>query len=95
MRCKRYHFLAPDGLSLIPFSIFECMMYIWDVHYCADKYPSQRTWKQRSVQVFNVIVLLLSIFAMVAGTYAAAVTIRDDVASNATSKPFSCDDNSG
>ncbi|OWZ44048.1 neutral amino acid transporter [Cryptococcus neoformans var. grubii Br795] len=75
--------------------IFECMMYIWDVHYCADKYPSQRTWKQRSVQVFNVIVLLLSIFAMVAGTYAAAVTIRDDVASNATSKPFSCDDNSG
>lgn len=71
------------------------MMYIWDVHYCVDKYPSQRTWKQRSIQVFNVIVLLLSKFAMVAGTYAAAVTIRDDVASNATSKPFSCDDNSG
>ncbi|KIR42716.1 neutral amino acid transporter [Cryptococcus deuterogattii 99/473] len=75
--------------------IFECIMYIWDVYYSADKYPSQRTWKQRSIQAFNVIVLVLSMFAMVAGTYAAAVIIRDDVASNATTKPFSCGDNSG
>lgn len=70
-------------------------MYIWDIYYSADKYPSQRTWKQRSILAFNIVVLFLSMFAMVAGTYAAAVIIRDDVASNATTKPFSCGDNSG
>ncbi|ODN77461.1 hypothetical protein L202_04638 [Cryptococcus amylolentus CBS 6039] len=76
--------------------VFEGMMFIYDLRINPDKYPNRNKWWHKGLEVMNWVVMIgLGLFATVAGTYAAAVTIRADVSAGSTTQPFSCADNSG
>lgn len=61
--------------------IYDCRLY--------DKRPFD-TLKKKLIHVANAVMILLSVFCTVAGTYAAIVLIKD----GKSTPPFSCADNS-
>ncbi|WVQ75642.1 hypothetical protein IAR50_005271 [Cryptococcus sp. DSM 104548] len=75
--------------------IFEGMMYIYDIRTNPEKYPNRGKWWHKGMQAMNWVVMIgFGLFATVAGTYAAAITIRNDASSGTSSGSFSCADNS-
>ncbi|TYJ58994.1 hypothetical protein B9479_000433 [Cryptococcus floricola] len=75
--------------------IFEGMMFIYDLRVNPEKYPNRQKWWHKLMQVMNWAVMIgFGLFATVAGTYAAAITIKNDAASGTSSGSFSCADNS-
>lgn len=68
------------------------MMYIYDCRrYKTNPFG---TIKRKIIHILNMIMIVTSIFCMIAGTYSAIVIIKDHVNDGNTTKPFSCADNS-
>lgn len=67
-------------------------MYIYDCRLYQER--PLGSLKKKLIHVFNALMILLSLFCMVAGTYAAIKMIDDHVKDGKTSRPFSCADNS-
>lgn len=86
-----------DLLSLIGAALATplCMtmqgaMFIW----LNRKDPNPRTAWRTALNVFNVSMILVSLFAIGGGWYASVVQINKSVRAGGTTQPFSCADNS-
>lgn len=67
-------------------------MYIYDCRTYQER--PFGTLKKKIIHACNMFMIITSIFCMIAGTYSAIVNIKDHVKDGATTKPFSCADNS-
>ncbi|GAA5914457.1 hypothetical protein JCM6882_003024 [Rhodosporidiobolus microsporus] len=72
----------------------QAMMYLYD-HRDFFRNKDKRTALAWFGVVFNIFLVLIASFIMVAGTYGSALAIRDGLASGDSTSPFGCADNSG
>lgn len=77
---------------MLTHSTIEGIMYIYDCRRFQEN--PFGTIKKKVIHAANMFMIVASVFCMIAGTYAAIVIIKDHVNDGATSKPFSCADNS-
>ncbi|GJN87101.1 hypothetical protein Rhopal_000046-T1 [Rhodotorula paludigena] len=71
----------------------EAFMYLFDVR--ARVRQGERTsFSTKFAIVYNVVVILVASFVLVAGAYGSVISIRDDYRANG-GRPWSCADNSG
>ncbi|BEI81792.1 hypothetical protein CcaverHIS002_0209520 [Cutaneotrichosporon cavernicola] len=83
-----------ERVNELTLNTVEGMMYMYLYDCCTYQEPPAGTLKRKIVHTLNMIMIVTSVFCMIAATHSAIVIIKEHVNDDATTKPFCWADNS-